>query len=731
MRFSQSRGSAASPSVLPGGKLPKSSEDYLRALGRGWWFLLLMTVAVGAGGTWFTLQQKPVYLATSQVLIEPPRAIVPDLVEERTASNASMNFFNTRVQMIASREILHRVLTSRALTQWKETTGVTDPLETLIEWVAVKPVLNSNIVEVSLEGYDPAVTAMMVNLVVEEFIQYEENNLRQFEQLSRSKIESEVRNLKNTLENKQKELTSFHEEHQNFTHTGESVEAVRLEELEKNRLLAEMRANDARIKVEQFESLLKANQPFFTSETMRRAEEIRMRIREIEGELSAQREAIKEDWYDTDPLIRRLKGRRAELLRSLNDLGREDAERELARLKQEYQFAALELDKIGTQVGEQRKLVVSKQSEQKQLESLRNDHERLLSLADRMTINELEVDMHQSLITPRIQAIDKAQVPTEPVRPIKELQIPLSFVAGLLFGILILTGLELGNQRVRRPEQATLCLSMPILGLVPPLSRRDRMHWGGKVRLASEQPGTRVCEVFRNLRSGLLGVEGNEKIRSLVITSPTTGEGKSFMAANLAATCARAGESVLLVDMDLRHPWLASAMGMKETPPGLVDVLTGELTWQEAAKEVEVANLFVLPAGQGDGIPLDILGTVEMQDLIEQWTEEFDRDILDGPPLLGLADVRVVSRFADGMILTIDAARHVAGSLLRVRELCEQEALGAIGIVFNRCRSKWDDLRAIRVAARRPKAKRSPENLPNRRPPAIDAEPVDTPAHVA
>ncbi len=315
-----------------------------------------------------------------------------------------------------------------------------------------------------------------------------------------------------------------------------------------------------------------------------------------------------------------------------------------------------------------------------------------------MTINELEVDMHQSLITPRIQVIDKAQVPPDPVRPIKELQIPLSFVAGLLIGIMILTLLELNNQRVRRPDQATACLALPILGFVPKLSRRDRLQWGGALRLASEQPGSRVCEVFRNLRSGLMGIEGPEKARSLVITSPTQGEGKSLIGINLAATCARAGESVLLVDMDLRHPRLAASLGLKGEHVGLVDVLTGHATWQEAVKETGVTNLHALVAGQGDSVPLDILGTVEMHDLIERWTEEFDRVILDGPPLLGLADVRVISRFADGMILAVDAGRHQAQTLVRVRELCEQEGLGAIGVIFNRSNSKIDEVRSVRTA---------------------------------
>ena len=344
------------------GKLSKTAEDYLRSLRRGWWFILFLTLVAGGVGTWVTLNQSPIYLASSRILIEPPRAIVPDLVSDKSNA-ASMNFFNTRIQMISSREISRRVLTSRELASWKETTGIEDPLSFLSGWVEAKPVLNSNLVDVTLEGTDPVVVAKVVNVVVEEFMQYEEHSLREFEQLSRGKIEGEVRNLRHDLETKQKELTEFHKEHTNFLANGQSVAANRLEELEKVKTQAELHLDDARRQVERFEELRKADVPYFTPEAMQKADQVRNQLRSIDAELAAQKSAIKPEWYDTDPMIQRLKTRRAEITRSLNEVGKGDAEIELRRLKQEYSFAAMDLDKITSLVKDQRKLVMGQQNE--------------------------------------------------------------------------------------------------------------------------------------------------------------------------------------------------------------------------------------------------------------------------------------------------------------------------------------------------------------------------------
>ncbi|MBX9652391.1 polysaccharide biosynthesis tyrosine autokinase [bacterium] len=700
------------------GKVSKSAEDYFRSLGRGWWFIVLTTLIAGGVGTWVTLNQQPIYMASSRILIEPPRAIVPDLVSDKSNA-ASMNFFNTRIQMIGSREITRRVLTSRELASWKETTGIEDPLSYLSGWVEAKPVLNSNLVDITLEGTEPSVVSQLVNVVVEEFMQYEEHSLREFEQLSRGKIEREVQNLKLSLEAKKKELAEFHKDHTNFLANGQSVAANRLEELEKVKTQAELRRDDARRQVERFEELRKADVPYFTPESVQKTEQVRSQLRIIDAELTAQKEAIKPEWYETDPMIKRLKTRRAEIVRSLNEVGKGDAEIELRRLKQEYSFAAMDADKIDALVNEQRKTVMGQQTEKEKLEAIKADEDRLASLADKMSISQMEIDMHQSLITPRIQVIDKATPPTSPVRPIKEVQIPLCFAGGLAFGLFVILGLEFINQRVRRAEQAATCLGLPVLGVIPRLRRRERHGRAGVIALASEQQGTRVCESFRNLRTAMIGVEANDRARSLVVSSPTSGEGKTLVAANIAATCARAGESVIVIDVDLRHPRIARAFGIDAKAPGLVESVSGSSQWQEVVHETNVPNLYVMTTGQTAGVPIDILGTVEMHDLLAELTEEFDRVIIDGPPLLGLADSRVVGRFADGVLLVVQANVHKGAPLSRVRELCDLEGLRPIGLVFNGIRYKHDDLRTLRTVAMRNK----PASIPARAVPATEPEP--------
>lgn len=710
---------APSVGATPPYKLPKTAEDYLRAVGRRWWVVLLLTLAVGGAGAWFTLEQTPVYLAVSRVLIEPPRALMPGLVGDK-ASPAGGNFFNTRTQMIASREISDRVLRSREFAEWRDLAGLADPLATIQGWIEVKPVENSNLVDVMLEGTDPSTAAKLVNLVVEEFKRYEEQSLREFEQFSRSKIETELRNFRASQELSQKALSDFHKSHENYLSSGQSVEAARLEELEKAKTQIELRLDAAKRAVERFEALKTADIPYFSAETRSRADDVRSALRRIDEELAAQKELIKPEWYETDPAIRRLKAKRIELARSLETLGKDDADFELARLKQEHEFAAVDLDKIRSQVEQQRKLVLAQQGEREELERLRSDAARINSLADSLAKSKIQIEMHESLTTPRIQVIDEALPPTKPVRPIREIQIPLCFAAGLVLGLAIVLGLEFANQRVRRAEQASACLGLPLLGVVPRLSRRERWARRGALRLASEQPGARICEAFRNLRMGLLGAEGPERIRSLVVASPVAGEGKSLISANLASACARAGESVLLVDVDLRHPQLAKLLGVSAKHPGLVEVVAGEVPWRQAVQETQVPNLFVLGAGRAAGVPTDVLGTVEMHDLLAELCEEFDRVVLDGPPLLGLADSRAVGRFADGLLLVVQAALHDARPLARVRELCDHEGLRPMGVVFNGVRYRHEDLRATRPGGVRTGARRAP---------VVGCEPLQTPSN--
>src|SRR5262249_46675185 len=159
------------------------------------------------------------------------------------------------------------------------------------------------------------------------------------------------------------------------------------------------------------------------------------------------------------------------------------------------------------------------------------------------------------------------------------------------------------------------------------------------------------------VRASLLGVADKRgPIVTLLVTSAKAGEGKSTTALNLAATCAKAGERTLLLDIDLRRPSLADVF-IEDDPGadvhGLVDVLRGELPWQRTVRHTEIPNLDFIPTGDTRAIPIEILGTLELRQLLIALAHHYDRVVLDGPAVLGLADCRVLGRIVDASLLVV------------------------------------------------------------------------------
>jgi capsular exopolysaccharide synthesis family protein len=175
----------------------------------------------------------------------------------------------------------------------------------------------------------------------------------------------------------------------------------------------------------------------------------------------------------------------------------------------------------------------------------------------------------------------------------------------------------------------------------------------------------------------------------MLITSAKPGEGKSTTALNLAATCARAGERTLLIDCDLRRPSLRPVFETDDEADaddndfGLVDVLRGELPWQRAVLRTGEANLDFLSCGDPRGVPIEILGTIELRQLITALSGHYHRVILDGPAVLGMADCRMLGRMVDAVFLVVRSGAHGLSPIDRATEMLQQSRVPLAGYVFN------------------------------------------------
>ena len=231
--------------------------------------------------------------------------------------------------------------------------------------------------------------------------------------------------------------------------------------------------------------------------------------------------------------------------------------------------------------------------------------------------------------------------------------------------------------------------------MVPRIRRTALTHRGGHLWTPGT-PDSIEADAYRNVRASLLGVADKRgPIVTLLVTSAKAGEGKSTTALNLAATCARAGERTLLLDVDLRRPSLADVFIETDSADevhGLVDVLRGELPWQRTVRHTEIPNLDFIPTGDTHDIPIEILGTLELRQLLVALEHHYDRVILDGPAVLGLADCRVLGRIVDASLLVVRSGAHHLMTLHRAKAMLEQSHVVDRGRRIQRAHARHEQL---------------------------------------
>ncbi len=187
------------------------------------------------------------------------------------------------------------------------------------------------------------------------------------------------------------------------------------------------------------------------------------------------------------------------------------------------------------------------------------------------------------------------------------------------------------------------------------------------------------AEEFRTLRTRLNHLQTVQPLHTVVITSPSPAEGKTFTATNLALAQSHLAEnSVLLADFDLRRPIIHNLLQV-DRAPGLSDYLTGQCTFPQALRRVEGMNLYFLPSGSSVKNPLELLNTRQARALFEELPRIFNWAIFDSPPLLFSADANLLATLADGTILVVKIGTTTFDNVTRaMQSLCENNVLGIV-----------------------------------------------------
>src|SRR6266436_4825980 len=620
------------------------------------------------------------------------------------------SYMETQVKLLQSESLLEHVIDKLKLqdqpaTGWRVLTWHRHPKkEELIRKIqrnlTVRTSGNSRVLEVLYESPDPKGAADFVNTLVSEFIELSQEARWKSAEGTAEWLTNHLNIMKAQMEQSEAQLQDYaRTSGLTFTSEKENLAENQLKEIqdELSKAQADRIANQA--KAEAAKSKSPDSLPEVLEDpTMR---EYRQRLADLQrqyAELSA-------TLTPEHPKVQRLQAQINELKYEMLS----ERRNVLRRIGNEY-AAATRRETLLSQAHSQQEKVVADQSEKAiHYDTLKRDVDSNRRLYETMLQRVKETSLEAAMRDSNVLVVDRARPPLLPYRP----NLPVNSAIGLFSGVFLGLGFVLLRERIDRrisaPGDAQVYLDLPELGVIPldqaavswqipnrlygrrsapaiPLSRADYPElatWKRKPSLVAECARTTLTSI-------LLPNENGEGPRVIVLTSPCPGDGKTTVACNLSIAVAEIGRKVLLIDGDLRRPRLHKVFNADNTW-GLSDVLRGDIPLESVpiehvVRETEVSGLYLVPGGSCGVTPSNLFYSQRMATLLKRLRGEFDMILIDAPPMIHLADARILGRQADGVILVIRAGQTTTESALIASQRFAEDGTRVLGTVLN----SWD-----------------------------------------
>lgn len=219
----------------------------------------------------------------------------------------------------------------------------------------------------------------------------------------------------------------------------------------------------------------------------------------------------------------------------------------------------------------------------------------------------------------------------------------LGFIIGLLLPAGALLILDFFNDKIQSKNDIEGKTDIPIIGLIGHNDRNTELP-------LYEYPQSGLAESFRGLRTGIEYML--EDVKTIMVTSSISGEGKTFITANLAAAMAMKGKKIALLGLDLRRPGIHKIMEVDNTR-GLSTYLAGKSSLHEIKLHTKIENLHIYPPGPVPPNPAELIGNKHMKEAIEKLSKEYDHIILDTPPVAVVSDAMELDKYVDFTLFII------------------------------------------------------------------------------
>jgi len=670
-------------------------NEYFKVIRNRLWVIFTIFVLTVASGEYVVEWVLPrIYTASSQIQIRPEGV---KLVTSIDGGNPDKNFdptaFQAEFEILQSPDVLLPIINDLKLDQiWAKRTKRGDKLMPLEALAYMKSALKldlkrgTNIIEIGASSEDPNEAADIANAVADHYktmrdVQEDQRNTKGADSL-RDQMDQQQK----VVDEKKAIVVKLREEAgkqgvdlapQNAG--GGDRDEVVLDERQKDLLQAKVDFDARRVLLQQVQNL--PDDEFLnTLSALGRQEPniaaLRTEVFSLQGDID---NLLKDGFEENHPRVQALRAEIARKQQQIKDLiaGTRRA------MGVDSDMAQSRVALLEKEVSDLKASTRQHQSEQ--LEPYRqaqHDVDEQQSILEAFTVRLKQTEAERPLLDSPVRIITRASAPTYPSSPKVGLYRAMSALVGLFVGVVTAFLIEYLDTSVKTMADAESLLGLPVLTVIP--------SKGGPMPLTQDAARLPHAEGYRILRAKLDLKVQNGVGPSLSMLSGGPGEGKSTTIYNLAVVCAQAGQSVILVDCDLRRPTLHELVKLPNDR-GLSNYLQGQGDAVEYIQQTSIPKLHLLSSGD---LPLSEIGVLagdKIRMMLEDLKQRYDLVLVDSPPVLGISDGSIIAREVDYVILVIQHRRYPREISLRAKRAIEEVHGNCVGMVLNCVSVKSDD----------------------------------------
>lgn len=685
-----------------------------------------------------TFTMIPVYRSTAQILIERTNPNVLRAEEMFVIDPTGQDFYQTQYKILESRALAREVVKRLNLTEHPEFKGIEEEpgffsyikgLKSTImgkikglfkfmkpsrpefneeeyfgttksipgmeshddSWLVgaflgrlnIGPIRNSRLVNISFESTYPKLSARGANALVKAYTDWNLGLRLKGQQEASLFLDKQVKEVKRKLEASEIALQQYREKYgvaiiasqtgKNRAY-GQDLSRQKLIQVSTQLLDVTNKRIEAKIKYKKALELLK-NPAKADSIPEVVSSPVIISIKENEIGLLREKAEKSEKFGQKHPIMvalnREIENLRKQKFQEIKNI--------VSSMKTNYEVALSQERSLQRSLGLSQDETISRDKIAIQYQVLQQEVDSNRQLYDMLLKRLKETNVFEENRTINIHVIDYAETPKSPVKPKLKRNLFLAVIVGLFMGVGMAFFIEYLDNTIKNPEDLERFFKFPYLGPVPHFDiKNPDSVWPELIVL--NEPRSSASEAYRGLRTGVLFSTPGHSPRSVLITSPAVGEGKTITCANLAAVMAQSGSKVLLLDTDMRRPRLHRIFGVKNEQ-GMSNLLVGEGEWKNFRIKTAITNLDFIPSGPISPNPAELVGSERMQNLMNEFGKEYDRIVMDSAPVAAVTDPVLLSCLVDGVILVIRAGvtnKNIIANGIRQLKDIQTPILGAV-----------------------------------------------------